>query len=208
MHEKEEADSKHHSFLFCISAAEKTQAPPPCHRVSCVVSALQSPLMMPQTTTQAPVSGSKQPAINGQLIILSAGDKGLYEEALPAFSKMGKKSLFLGAVGAGARMKLIVNSVMGCMMGTLCEGMSLADKAGLAQGDLLEVLSLGAIVSVLLRPLLGYQMAGHVQMGMVNIIERLKALKRSGEVPRVIDIDDDDVDDDDDDGDNGGGDDG
>ncbi|KAF5842054.1 NAD binding domain of 6-phosphogluconate dehydrogenase-domain-containing protein [Dunaliella salina] len=94
---------------------------------------------------EAPVSGSKQPAINGQLIILAAGDQGLFEEALPAFSKMGKKSLFLGAVGAGARMKLVVNSVMGCMMGTLCEGMSLADKAGLAQGDLLEVLGLGAM---------------------------------------------------------------
>jgi 3-hydroxyisobutyrate dehydrogenase-like beta-hydroxyacid dehydrogenase len=29
----------------------------------------------------------------------------------------GKRSLFLGAVGAGARMKLVVNMVMGSMMG-------------------------------------------------------------------------------------------
>jgi len=43
-------------------------------------------------------------------------EQGLFEDAGPAFSKMGKKSLFLGAVGAGARMKLVVNSIMGCMM--------------------------------------------------------------------------------------------
>jgi 3-hydroxyisobutyrate dehydrogenase-like beta-hydroxyacid dehydrogenase len=29
----------------------------------------------------------------------------------------GKRSLFLGAVGAGARMKLVVNMTMGSMMG-------------------------------------------------------------------------------------------
>ncbi len=45
------------------------------------------------------------------------GDEGLYQEALPAFDIMGKKSLLLGAVGAGARMKLVVNMVMGAMMG-------------------------------------------------------------------------------------------
>lgn len=48
---------------------------------------------------------------------LLAGDEGLYQESLPAFDIMGKKSLLLGAVGAGARMKLVVNMVMGSMMG-------------------------------------------------------------------------------------------
>lgn len=33
------------------------------------------------------------------------------------------------------------------MMGTFCEGMSLADSAGLPQDALLEVLGLGAMVS-------------------------------------------------------------
>jgi 3-hydroxyisobutyrate dehydrogenase-like beta-hydroxyacid dehydrogenase len=40
---------------------------------------------------QAPVSGSKKPAIDGQLIILAAGDRTLFDEALPAFEKMGKR---------------------------------------------------------------------------------------------------------------------
>ena len=37
----------------------------------------------------------------------------LYEEAIPAFDVMGKKSFFLGPVGNGAKMKLVVNMIMG-----------------------------------------------------------------------------------------------
>lgn len=37
----------------------------------------------------------------------------LYEEVLPAFDVLGKKSFFLGPVGNGAKMKLVVNMVMG-----------------------------------------------------------------------------------------------
>ncbi|GMH39347.1 hypothetical protein BSKO_07245 [Bryopsis sp. KO-2023] len=95
---------------------------------------------------EAPVSGSKKPAIDGTLIILAAGDPTLYKEALPCFDIMGKKSFLLSDdVGAGARMKLVVNMIMGSMLGSLCEGMALADKGGLSQNDVLEVLSLGAL---------------------------------------------------------------
>lgn len=37
---------------------------------------------------QAPVSGSKKPAIDGQLIILAAGDEGLFKECATAFDIM------------------------------------------------------------------------------------------------------------------------
>lgn len=94
---------------------------------------------------EAPVSGSKKPAEDGQLIILAAGVKSLYEEALPAFDVMGKKSFFLGEVGNGARMKLVVNMIMGSMMNAFSEGLVLADKSGLDPQTLLNVLELGAI---------------------------------------------------------------
>ncbi|GBF88845.1 glyoxylate succinic semialdehyde reductase-like [Raphidocelis subcapitata] len=94
---------------------------------------------------EAPVSGSKKPAIDGQLIILAAGDESLFDECGPAFDTMGKRALFLGPLGAGARMKLVVNGVMGAVMGAFSEGMALAEASGLRQSDLLEVLSLGAM---------------------------------------------------------------
>ena len=54
----------------------------------------------------------------GQLIILAAGDESLFKECELAFDTMGKKAFFLGACGAGAKMKLVANMVMGSMMGT------------------------------------------------------------------------------------------
>ncbi|OMO89517.1 6-phosphogluconate dehydrogenase, NADP-binding protein [Corchorus olitorius] len=100
---------------------------------------------------EAPVSGSKQPAETGQLVILAAGEKALYEEAIPAFNVLGKKSFFLGQVGNGAKMKLVVNMIMGSMMNAFSEGLVLADRSGLNPHDLLDVLDLGGIANPMFR---------------------------------------------------------
>lgn len=100
---------------------------------------------------EAPVSGSKQPAETGQLVILAAGEKELYDEAVPAFNVLGKKSFFLGHVGNGAKMKLVVNMVMGSMMNAFSEGLVLAEKSGLDPHSLLDVLDLGAIANPMFK---------------------------------------------------------
>ncbi|KAK9281554.1 hypothetical protein L1049_004457 [Liquidambar formosana] len=100
---------------------------------------------------EAPVSGSKKPAEDGQLVILAAGEKALYDEAIPAFNIMGKKSFFLGQVGNGAKMKLVVNMIMGSMMNAFSEGLVLADRSGLNPHALLDVLDLGAIANPMFR---------------------------------------------------------
>ncbi len=96
---------------------------------------------------EAPVSGTKKPAEDGTLIILAAGDEGLYGEAAPLLDVMGKKRLFLGEVGNGARMKLIVNMIMGGMMTSFCEGLALGAKGGLESADILDVLAAGALAN-------------------------------------------------------------
>jgi 3-hydroxyisobutyrate dehydrogenase-like beta-hydroxyacid dehydrogenase len=96
---------------------------------------------------EAPVSGTKKPAEDGTLIILCAGDQSLYEEASPALDLMGKKRVFLGEVGLAARMKLIVNMIMGGMMTSFCEGLALAGKGGIGSEDLLDVLAAGALAN-------------------------------------------------------------
>ncbi|XP_071723802.1 glyoxylate/succinic semialdehyde reductase 1-like isoform X2 [Rutidosis leptorrhynchoides] len=96
---------------------------------------------------ESPVSGSKKPAEDGQLVILAAGDKALYEEIIPAFDVLGKKSFYLGHVGNGAKMKLVVNMIMGSMMNAFSEGLELAGKSELDPSTLLDVLSLGAIAN-------------------------------------------------------------
>ncbi|MFH2051906.1 MAG: NAD(P)-dependent oxidoreductase [bacterium] len=96
---------------------------------------------------EAPVSGSKKPAEDGTLVILAAGDRDLYDEAGAYLDLMGKLRVFLGEVGQGARMKLVVNMVMGGMMTAFGEGLALADRSGLDSGVLLEVLGAGALAN-------------------------------------------------------------
>lgn len=94
---------------------------------------------------EAPVSGSKKPAEDGQLIFLTAGDRPLYEVVGPLLDIMGKSRFYLGDVGNGAAMKLVVNMIMGSMMASFSEGLLLSEKVGLNPSVLVEVISQGAI---------------------------------------------------------------
>ena len=96
---------------------------------------------------EAPVSGTRGPAEQGTLVILAAGDRGLYDEAGPALDALGKKRVFLGETGQGARMKLVVNMVMGGMLAAFSEGLALAGRAALTADQLLDVLAAGALAN-------------------------------------------------------------
>ena len=100
---------------------------------------------------EAPVSGSKGPAAQGQLIFLCGGDAKLYASIAADLDAMGKAKFLFGAVGAGTRMKLCVNMVMGTMMAAYGEGFALAQGSGLDPAQLLEVLELGVCGAPLLK---------------------------------------------------------
>eukprot|EP00171_Calliarthron_tuberculosum_P013811 IDg13811t1 len=92
------------------------------------------------TFLEAPVSGSKGPAEQGSLIFLCGGDRALFDTVAPALDAMGKRSFYLGDVGAGTRMKLVVNQVMGATLVALAEGIALSEAIGVGVPDLLDVL--------------------------------------------------------------------
>jgi len=100
---------------------------------------------------EAPVAGSRKPAEDATLTIMAAGDRALFDTALPVMERMGKKILFLGEVGNAARMKLANNLIMGGMMASLAEGMALAARSGLDLSQLLEVLDSGAMSNPMFR---------------------------------------------------------
>ena len=109
---------------------------------------------------EAPVAGSRKPAEDATLTIMAAGDRGLYDLSLPVLEKMGKKILFLGAVGGAARMKLANNLVMSGMLTALCEGVALAAGSGLDTAQFLDVLDSGAVANPMFR-LKGPQIAAN-----------------------------------------------
>lgn len=100
---------------------------------------------------EAPVSGTKKPAEDGTLIILAAGDQSLYDDAKSAFDVMGKMSPYLGEVGQGANMKLVVNMMMGGMLSIFSEGMSLGQKAGLDGQQILDIVDAGAMANPMFK---------------------------------------------------------
>ena len=137
---------------------------------------------------EAPVSGSRQPAAQGALVIMAAGDRSLYDEAAPALDLLGKRRLFLGEVGNGARLKLVVNQVMGGMMASFCEGLTLARAAGLPAADLLAVLDAGALANPMFRgkgPLL---MAGDFAPAF-PLKHMAKDLRLAGALADEVDLD-------------------
>ncbi|XP_074593387.1 nucleosome-destabilizing factor [Brevipalpus obovatus] len=96
---------------------------------------------------EAPIiGGGKQQAEEGNLTILVAGDKSLFEDCNSCFQAISKHSFYLGGqVGDASKMGLVVSMLMGNLIGSLAESMALADRTGLSQKDLLEILSLSPL---------------------------------------------------------------
>lgn len=97
----------------------------------------------------SPVMGSVPQAIAGELNVLTGGSDAAFERVRPILDTFGNVR-HVGALGAGAAMKLVVNSTLGAAITALGEAIALADALGLDRGAALDVLSgsqLGAAVS-------------------------------------------------------------
>ncbi|KAM3917256.1 cytokine-like nuclear factor N-PAC isoform 1-T1 [Leptodactylus fuscus] len=99
---------------------------------------------------EAPVAGNQQLSNDGMLMILAAGDHGVFEDCSSCFQAMGRTSFFLGEVGNAARMMLIINMVQGSFMATIAEGMTLAQVTGQSQQTLLDILIQSQLSSIFL----------------------------------------------------------
>ncbi len=91
---------------------------------------------------EAQVQGSKEQSSEGSLVLLVAGDKSLFDDCQSCFQAMGKNSFYLGEVGNASKMNLVLQLMSGVALAGLAEGMALADRAGLQQKDIMEVLQL------------------------------------------------------------------
>lgn len=94
---------------------------------------------------EAQVQGSKDQANDGTLVLLASGDKTLFDDCASCFQAMSKNSFYLGEVGNASKMNLVLQLMSGVALAGLAEGMALADRAGLQQKDVLEILELTAL---------------------------------------------------------------
>jgi 3-hydroxyisobutyrate dehydrogenase len=97
------------------------------------------------TYVDAPVLGTKEPAEQGQLVVLASGPEGVRERCEPVFGAVGSKTVWLGKAGAGSRMKVVVNNWLTGLLGVLAETISLADGVGVEPEKFLEIIEGGPL---------------------------------------------------------------
>jgi 3-hydroxyisobutyrate dehydrogenase len=93
----------------------------------------------------APVSGSKGPAEAGQLLVLASGPRAAEAIVRPAFSAIGRKTVWLGEAGQGSRMKLVVNAYMSTLIEGVAEALELASQLGIDDAQLAEAIEGGPL---------------------------------------------------------------
>ncbi len=92
----------------------------------------------------APVTGSRVQAENGQLTFLVGGSEDALATVRSPLEAMSKEIIHLGPVTSGAKMKLLNNFLCGVQVASLAEGMVWLEHSGLQRDKALEVLKSGA----------------------------------------------------------------
>jgi hypothetical protein len=83
------------------------------------------------TLVDAPVSGSTQPAQDGQLVILAAGPPSTRPRLEPIFEPLARQILWLDHVGDGSKLKLALNNWLSVLVEGTAETLTLTSALGL-----------------------------------------------------------------------------
>jgi 3-hydroxyisobutyrate dehydrogenase len=111
----------------------------------------------------APVTGSKPQAANGELGFFVGGDAETLERARPYLELMGNSIHHLGPTGSGAMYKLINNLIGGVEQTVLVEAIALAEASGLDMKQVVAMLSDSPVAPVLFKRKLPQLMARNYQ---------------------------------------------
>jgi 3-hydroxyisobutyrate dehydrogenase-like beta-hydroxyacid dehydrogenase len=91
-----------------------------------------------------PVSGSVSTVESGTLTVMVGGDQDALDRARPVLETFAKSIFYLGDIGAGATMKLVVNSLVHSLNVAVSEALVLAEKAGLDRETAYDIFEAGA----------------------------------------------------------------
>ncbi|GIE99612.1 NAD(P)-dependent oxidoreductase [Paractinoplanes rishiriensis] len=96
----------------------------------------------------APVSGTRQPAEAGQLVVLAAGPSAGREAVAPVFEAVGARTVWTGtdpAAASATRLKLVLNSWVLAATHGVAEALALANGLGVAPDDFLGLIAGGPL---------------------------------------------------------------
>lgn len=91
----------------------------------------------------ATIAGSSRQVRAGEVVVLAGGDAAAFRAAEDLFRLFARQWFHLGPCGSGARMKLVVNLVLGLNRAVLAEGLAFARRFGFDLRLALDVLKSG-----------------------------------------------------------------
>ena len=95
----------------------------------------------------APVSGSKEPAEQGQLTIFASGPDSVRSRLGPLFDALGRRTIWVGPVGTGSKLKLVANTWLALAAEAVNVSVALAHQLGLETESVIDALGDGPLVS-------------------------------------------------------------
>jgi 3-hydroxyisobutyrate dehydrogenase len=95
----------------------------------------------------APVSGSKEPAEQGQLTIFASGPEAVRPRLVPLFDALGRRTIWVGPVGTGSKLKLVANTWLALSAEAVNVSVAFAHQLGLETESVMNALGDGPLVS-------------------------------------------------------------
>jgi 3-hydroxyisobutyrate dehydrogenase len=93
----------------------------------------------------APVLGTRQPAEQGQLVVLESGPPEARPRVQPVFDAIGHRTIHVGQAGAGTRLKLVTNSWVLAVVEAGAETIALAEGLGIDPALFFEAIEGGPL---------------------------------------------------------------
>ena len=103
------------------------------------------------TLLDCPLSGTGAQARTKDLAVLASGDRSAYRRSIPVLEAFARAHYFLGAFGAGSKMKFVANLLVAIHNVSAAEALVLGMKAGLDPATMVRVLGDGAGSSRMLQ---------------------------------------------------------
>ena len=132
------------------------------------------------------VGGSSEQCRRGEVIVICGGEPEAFAGCSDLFATIARRTFHVGQCGAGARMKLVMNLVLGLNRAALAEGLSFAQRQGLDLPAVLDVLKAGPAASTVMDTK-GEKMINRDFTPQARLAQHLKDVRLIQETGRSID---------------------
>jgi 3-hydroxyisobutyrate dehydrogenase len=136
---------------------------------------------------EAPVSGSREPALAGRLVGMLAGEPDAVAAVRPLLAALCRETVVCGAVPNALVMKLAVNLFLITMVTGLAEATHFAERHGLDLARFVAVLDAGPMASDVSRAKAAKLLVGDfaVQAAISNVLENNRLIAAAARAARI-----------------------